>query len=158
MRIIPLIDLLECDVRWMYKNIRGSQLKSLFRSYKAITEDEWVSLMEGAEGWVGVDEDTLSPLICCWLSDIVGDARANIHVFLFKEGYGNSDIGREMLSFIHSLGYSCLIGYIPKDNILCQRYVANVGMSYVGILPKAIYDAKLEAYIDATVWYSVKEK
>jgi hypothetical protein len=94
-----------------------------------------------------------------WLDRII-DSTAMIHINSFKWTWGGNSVPlyREATCEIFTkYGIDVLIGQIPVTNELAIKFSEKVGFLQCGIIPKSLYNHRLDKKVDACVTYACKD-
>jgi len=162
-----LIPYIEHDGMW---TLRDSEMVSLFeqfeeegsiqyifRSGEIHTPEDFIRTFKYGTNrlYISLIDDKIAAIV--WLSDISG-RRASIHFNALKWCWGKKvrDEGKYVLDTLSTV-WDCLIGITPVDNPLACRFIKQIGMKPLGVMPNMVYDEGLNESIDALITSYSKE-
>jgi hypothetical protein len=102
---------------------------------------------------------TYEPVGFLWANHI-DQASMQGHFVFFKDYWGTEWPQKAAQLFCKELTTHMnrtLIGVIPTLNKLANRFACIVGMHKVGMIPKFVYNKKLDKAVDANIYYITKE-
>lgn len=98
--------------------------------------------------------------------DCISGKTAHLHFITLRWTYGsiNLPVGREILKTLLTLrvwnGYmfDCLIGITPCSNKLALRFIHELGVESVGVLPSGFFDSTRGESVDAMITYCTRQQ
>lgn len=171
---ICLIPYLKIDNTW---NIEESIVREIWR--QMVDDNTWKTvffkgIVNSEDTFIDFMQDTKNAVVTVWTDKPIGIAWLNGfdegiaygHFCMFSSCWGNGlnfKAGRKIIEYwfdfkVEGVPFlNVVIGIIPETNTLAIKYITKLGFTFVGTVPKALYNNYEKRNIGSVICYLERE-